>query len=124
MDLGLVLRRPIETARLIRSWQNTAGQIGSEDKVRVADRSPGTAGSGESRIDCAASDFCTKREASEERFLSAQADPFTGVKGEEKVGLLRPPKKVTRRAGAKKQQIPRCARDDSGVGRQEQCLRG
>jgi hypothetical protein len=25
----------------------------------------------------------------EERFLSPQADPFTGVKGEEKVGLLR-----------------------------------
>jgi hypothetical protein len=25
----------------------------------------------------------------EERFLSAQADPFTGVKGEEEVGLLR-----------------------------------
>jgi hypothetical protein len=26
---------------------------------------------------------------SEERFLSTQADPFTGVKGKEKVGLLR-----------------------------------
>jgi hypothetical protein len=26
---------------------------------------------------------------SEERFLSTQADRFTGVKGEEKVGLLR-----------------------------------
>jgi hypothetical protein len=25
----------------------------------------------------------------EERFLSAQADPFTGVKGKEKIGLLR-----------------------------------
>ena len=25
----------------------------------------------------------------EERFLSAQADPFTGVKGQEKIGLLR-----------------------------------
>ena len=25
----------------------------------------------------------------EERFLSAQDDPFTGAKGEEKVGLLR-----------------------------------
>jgi hypothetical protein len=30
-----------------------------------------------------------RREASEERFLSAQADPFAGVKGKEKVGLLR-----------------------------------
>jgi hypothetical protein len=26
---------------------------------------------------------------SEERFLSAQADPFAGAKGKEKVGLLR-----------------------------------
>jgi hypothetical protein len=28
-------------------------------------------------------------EENAERFLSTQADPFTGVKGEEKVGLLR-----------------------------------
>ncbi len=28
-------------------------------------------------------------EESAERFLSARADPFTGLKGEEKVGLLR-----------------------------------
>jgi hypothetical protein len=30
-----------------------------------------------------------RRTKEEERFLSTQADPFTGVKGEEKVGLLR-----------------------------------
>jgi hypothetical protein len=28
VDFGLVLRRPIETARLIRSWQLIARQIG------------------------------------------------------------------------------------------------
>jgi hypothetical protein len=31
-----------------------------------------------------------KKDEDEERFLSAQGDPFTGVKGEENVGLLRP----------------------------------
>jgi hypothetical protein len=30
-----------------------------------------------------------KERKGEERFLSAQADPFAGAKGEEKVGLLR-----------------------------------
>ena len=29
------------------------------------------------------------RKGREERFLSSQADPFTGVNGEEKIGLLR-----------------------------------
>jgi hypothetical protein len=47
--------------------------------TRLPDRAPtgsGQAGAGE-------------MSAREERFLSAQADPFTGVKGEEKIGLLR-----------------------------------
>jgi len=56
-----------------------AAQIGRELDVEVlSDKSRGRRPTQQGEMD-----------RREERFLSAQADPFTGVKGEEKVGLLR-----------------------------------
>jgi hypothetical protein len=62
----------------------------STDAPRLAGELGNGAGAGgkrKSRLRMEGETVASRRR--EERFLSAQADPFAGAKGEEKVGLLR-----------------------------------
>jgi hypothetical protein len=76
-----------KSPHLVRCQAVRTGDSARDSSLALLGMTQGEGASDQRRVSKMARQARATKEA--ERFLSAQADPFTGVKGEEKVGLLR-----------------------------------